>query len=188
MATGIGIERYAGERYSHAHLSKVKLRPDAHRALVSWMKAPRHFLVFMGAPGCGKTFTSLAIMRHLYRVAQKVGRQDELFFYPQRIIFDRMREIISKNWSTERFLQDISSSLVLGIDDFGATRNNEWQVETLNQIIADRYDTQRPTIITTNLDFHEIEDVFHARTRGRLEASENLIITEWEENLRAQGL
>lgn len=188
MAAGIGIERYAGQRYQDAHLAKVRLKPEAHKHLAAWLKKPRHFLIFMGAPGCGKTFTSLAIMRHFYEVAKKSGRQDELLFYPQRVILDKLKEIMSRGWSTEKFMEELKSSLVLAIDDFGATRNNEWQVEVLSQIVAERYDSQRPTLITTNLDFDDIENVFHTRTRGRLEAAENLVIADWDTNLREEGL
>lgn len=184
MAAGIGVERFAGARYREAHLAKVRLKPEAHKILQSWLKSPRHFLIFMGCPGCGKTYTSIAIMRYLWEKANLRGKGDKIFYYPQREIFSHLKDLIAKNWSTEVFLNEISESLLLAIDDFGASRNNEWQSEVLNGIISARYDSEKPTIITTNLDFDEIGRVFHPRTRSRLEASENLIITEWEEDLR----
>ena len=187
MAFGQDIKRYFGNRFEDANLSNILLRPDQHELIWKWIKQPTHFLIFLGIPGCGKTYTSIAITLYLYKNALKHGKEDFIKFVPQRIIFEELKNCINKNWSLSYILDELDRALLLTIDDFGATRNSEWEKEQMTYIIDRRYVSKKPTIITSNLSLNEISEIYHPRVADRLGASENLIITEWNCSLRKDG-
>lgn len=182
------LERFVGVRYKEAHLSKVELAPDMHKDLLDWLKPPiQHFLIFQGCVGCGKTWTAVAIARHLFDLARRTRDYPSIFFYPQEKIYIELRECYQNKKSETHLMERYKDCLVLIIDDFGSARNNDWQAEKMSEIIRDRYTHQKPTILTTNLTFPDIEEFFDARVRSRLEAMSNLVITEWKRDLRKEG-
>lgn len=187
MDTRNDIERIVGERFKDAHLANLLLQPEDHKSLLAWIKRPRNFLIFMGGPGSGKTYAAVAINKYLYDNAKKHGKEYYINFFTQHILYDKMRELISKNWTLDYFFETLKDSLLLTIDDFGSTRNNEWQIEQMTNIIDNRYKSNRATIITTNLSMNEIGRVFHPRIQSRLSATENLIISDWDNDLRKEG-
>ncbi len=86
----------------------------------------------------------------------------------------------------------IDDDLVI-IDDIGSTGLNEWRKEIIFDAIDERYNTMKPTIITSNFTKKEFEDLFHKRLSSRLFASENIIVEinngfdlRQEEGLNAQ--
>lgn len=183
------LERFIGTKYKDAHLSKIELAPEMHHDLLEWLKPPiQHFLLFQGCVGCGKTWTSIAIARHLFELASKTREYPSIFFYPQERIFEEIKECYHNKTGENHLMKRYKECLVLIIDDLGVSRNNDWQVEKISEIIRERYNNQRPTIITTNLTFAQIEETFDARIRSRLEAMSNLVITEWKRDLRAEGM
>lgn len=182
-------EKYIDSRYSDAHMGNIIFpKHGDHEVLNTWLKKPMGMVIFLGCPGCGKTYTSVAMTRFLYDLASKSRIHPEVYFYPQSKLFDEFRELYSNNWTDISLKERISNSLVLTIDDFGSQRNNEWQIEIMTQVIESRYNSKRPTIISSNLGFHEIEEIFHPRVRSRLEATENLIFTDWKTDLRRSDL
>lgn len=188
MAERVALERYIDERYKDAHISKIRMGEKQHDLLKKWMKKPMGFLILLGIPGCGKTYTSIAITRALFEEAAKFRNFPTIYYYPQSKIFDEFKDLYSHNWLDISLKEKLNESLLLTIDDFGSQRNNEWQIEVMTQIIESRYSSRRPTIINSNLDFPEIGNIFHARIRSRMAASENLVITDWETDLRGEDM
>ncbi len=182
------VERYIEKRFWGAHMSKVQLPTSQQKSILAWIKKPSNFLVMLGCPGCGKSFTAIAITRHLFDIASKKIQYPSIFYYPQGKIYEEFRELYHNRWSDEPIKKRLSDALLLTIDDFGCTRNNEWQAEIMSQLIDERYSNKKPTILTSNLNLDEIEEKFHRRVRSRLQSRENLIISDWETDLRQEGL
>ena len=58
------------------------------------------------------------------------------------------------------------------LDDFGIERNTEYALEQIYNVINARYQKQKPTIITTNIDYQDITkeqtDLMMARIYSRI--------------------
>ena len=62
------------------------------------------------------------------------------------------------------------------LDDLGSAGINEWRKEIIFETIDRRYESENPTVITSNLTRKEILENFGPRTYSRLFAKENLIL------------
>jgi len=121
-------------------------------------------LLFTGPVGTGKTFLSACIANFL------IERKSRLLFLIVPDLLDELRASFSqKNESTEFDLLDIARTVpILILDDLGAHNYTEWSRNRIYSILNYRMNEQLPTIITTNLDFDEIEHYLGERTCSRL--------------------
>jgi len=165
--------------------------PDTDSQRVALKKA-KHFvdtfpvvdkgLLFYGPFGVGKTHLAVGILKAVIR---RTGAKGYFFETP-----DLLRQVRntynSRVDETEMgILKPIIDADILVLDDLGTEKTSEWVQETLGLLVNSRYNTRRPTILTSNLhDPMESDDpnsfMFQigARTRSRL-----LEMCEWVEIL-----
>lgn len=62
------------------------------------------------------------------------------------------------------------------IDDLGSSGITDWRKEVVFEAIDRRYESQLPTVITSNLTRKEIYEGFGPRIHSRMFARENLIL------------
>lgn len=63
------------------------------------------------------------------------------------------------------------------IDDVGSsTKITEWREEILFAIIDERYNSMKPTIVTSNFTQKEFLEKYHPRIHSRLFSKENTVI------------
>ena len=120
-------------------------------------------LILYGDVGTGKSFLAL-------NIANKVVDQG----YTAK--FATLNEIIMQVGDTQpgkkdKYFKGLAKFDLLVIDDFGTERDTSYANETVFRVINDRYERQKPTIITTNLDKSELEnptDIEKKRLMSRL--------------------
>lgn len=137
-------------------------------------------LLFHGPYGVGKTHLAVAILKDVIR---KAGAKGYFFETPELLRQVRNTYNAQVDETEMGILRPIIEADILVLDDLGTEKTSEWVQETLGLVINSRYNTRRPTIITSNL--HDPLDgtdpnsfVFQigARTRSRL-----LEMCEWVE-------
>ena len=184
--TQIAAEKFQrdriGERYMGASLSSINLGENMSK-VNEWLKKKEGFLVFLGAPGIGKTYFCSAIIPWIH------GRVAHYRYWNEGQFLSSIRQCIqdSKGDYTQFLWNLIDDELVI-FDDFGSNGFNEWRAEVLFNAIDKRYESHKPTVITSNLTREEIYDGIGPRGASRIFASSNLIIEDHHgSDLRKEG-
>jgi DNA replication protein DnaC len=129
-------------------------------------------LLFHGPFGVGKTHLAVGILKDVIRKSGAKG-----FFFETPDLLRQVRNTYNTRVDETEMgiLRPILEADILVLDDLGTEKTSEWVQETLGLVVNSRYNTRRPTILTSNLhDPLESDDpnsfMFQigARTRSRL--------------------
>lgn len=160
-----------GERYVGSTISQIRAPEWAQILIQNFMKDPRHFLIYFGNPGIGKTHLCASL------IEWSIRNFNTFRYWNETELLKRVRKSIDECSGdyVEALHYMIDDELVM-IDDIGSTGTNDWRKEILFETIDKRYNSRLPTIITSNLSKQEFNKVFHDRLCSRLFASENTLI------------
>jgi DNA replication protein DnaC len=111
------------------------------------------WLLFSGTYGCGKTHLAAAIANVRFQQGWLV-----LFTIVPKLL-DHLRAAFSPQSETayDALFEKVCEAGLLVLDDLGAEHSTSWAQEKLFQIINHRSMYHLPTVITTNVDFRELD-------------------------------
>jgi DNA replication protein DnaC len=145
-------------REIRAFVSDIDANLDAGRSL--WLT---------GSFGTGKTALAMIVSK----AAIDAGRTVAIYSCPR--LLSVIRESIDQParggsaGGVLDFLDRLASADLLHIDDLGAEHRTEWVLEQLYTIINSRYEDQRSTIVTSNLERDALAEQLGERIVSRLE-------------------
>lgn len=120
-----------------------------------------HNLLFVGAPGCGKSFLSCAAACEII--------QNGYYVY-----YSPAQDMISA-FEADKFRNGDGSEVVvykdcdlLIIDDLGTEFKTQFTDSVLYNVINDRINMRKPMIISTNCSLDELKETYHERLCSRL--------------------
>lgn len=155
------------------------------------MKKPKHMLIYHGSPGCGKTRFCAALMEWAFTCFKSFRKYRELD------LLSKLRESISRgDGDYSRTLETMIDDDLVILDDVGSGINPskitykdlEWRREILFDFLDNRYNSMKPTIITSNFTKQEFDEVYSDRISSRLFASENKFISMFGNNVDQRAL
>lgn len=132
----------------------------ADKALASvraWSKRKTGFLLLVGSPGTGKGHLAAACLR---------ATGDGLWIEHVAMLGD-LRASYTLH-TTKALLERWQEAEMLVLDEFGLSPGGKDEEPMLYQVLADRYDKRRPTIITSNLDRPALRDAIGYRLLDRV--------------------
>ncbi len=118
-----------------ARTTAYRYRPDS----------PSKGFIVSGPVGSGKTHLLCATLRHLTLELGVEARYVEISF-----LFAEIRDGFSKNRSGLDAIGPLVATDVLAIDELGKGRGSPFELDTLDELIARRYNAGKTTLFATN--------------------------------------
>jgi DNA replication protein DnaC len=136
------------ERFSHAF-----------RAALAFAQDPQGWLILTGPSGCGKTHLATAIANHRHQQGYHA------FFQVVPDLLDHLRSAFSPNSEItyDELFEQVQNAPLLILDDLGTQSTTPWAQEKLFQLINYRFNTRKPTVITTNISLDELDERWRTR-------------------------
>ncbi len=131
-------------------------------------------MIFTGKPGTGKNHLASAITREIVTTKSKTA----LITTAMKIV-----RAIKSSWSggneSEAIRRFIEPDLLV-IDELGVQFGSDTERLYLTEIINDRYEWFRPTLILTNLTMSELSKVLGERVIDRFREGGQVLVFDWK--------
>lgn len=123
----------------------------------------RKGILFIGACGSGKTHLAAAIGNAVLDKGYSVK------FITADKLYKNVRSTYTSFDMTENdILSPLEKCYLLIIDDVGTTAPTKWAKSVLHSLIDSRMNSEKPTILTTNLTMKELAEELDSRTIDRI--------------------
>ena len=150
------------------------MRIEDQQKVVSFMKKKKNFLVFLGGTGNGKNSLGASLMEWI------LTSFNHYRIYNEDTLFSKVQSSYNsfERGSTTDYIQYLLDDDFIMINDLGSNTIKDDRRDIMFRAIDYRWNTMKPTVITSNLTRQEIDECFGRRIYSRLFDTENIII-EW---------
>jgi DNA replication protein DnaC len=140
-------------------------------------------LIFIGSCGTGKNMLAAILCQEVVR--QEKSAVHTTIFKLIRAIKDTWRQDSSKN--EDAVINSFSDPDLLVIDEIGVQFGSETERLYLTEIINNRYESRKPTILISNLNLDELETVLGTRIIDRFYEGKSAILKFTWDSYRRRG-
>jgi DNA replication protein DnaC len=139
-------------------------------------------IVMVGRCGTGKNTLSAAICNEVMKQGQSALHTTAMKLV--RHIKETWRD---REKSEQAAINEFSMPALLVIDEVGVQFGSPTEQLFLTEVINDRYESLRPTILISNLPLNELESLLGTRVIDRFhEGQSRVIVFDWESYRRKQ--
>lgn len=127
---------------------------QAYEAAKSFTDTPKGWLILIGPGGCGKTHLACAI------VNQRLSLGQPAIYMGSADLLDHLRSTFSpdSNITYDELFERIKNTPLLALDDLTMSATTPWARGKLEHLLTHRFNTQLPTVITTDVPIEDFED------------------------------
>lgn len=133
-------------------------------------------MIFMGKPGTGKSHLATAIAKEVICKKGKSAMMTTAMKMLRQIKSSWKDESISEETALRKFIQPD----VLIIDEIGVQFGSDTERLYLTEIINDRYEWMKQTIVLTNLTMEELNVVLGERILDRFREGGQVLVFDWK--------
>ncbi len=139
-------------------------------------------LIFIGKPGTGKNHLASAIVKEVIK-KNKIALMTEAVKAVRAV-----KESWKGNGETEsQVMARFSTPDLLVIDELGVQSGSDTERRVLTEIINDRYNYKKPTILIGNVTISELEIIIGDRALDRFKEGGRVLVFNWESWRAVQG-
>jgi DNA replication protein DnaC len=162
-------------QFDGACLSKLDFSEEVCNKINEWIKKQKGFLTFCSHPGIGKSYLCHAIKNYLTKNDFWVALYKEMNY------FNCIRSVISVHgWDYQNEVQRLCEVDFLILDDIISLQMTEWQKEVLFSTVDLRYESNKPTVITSNFSINQMSKELGDKFTSRLCQKGNTLIQIWD--------
>lgn len=165
-------------RFQSAHLSKLDLPDFVAQKIIQWNKNPKGILTLVGNPGIGKTYLCAAIIND--RIEKK--NFDNRYFRESNF-YAEVKKVWALGWDSYEEIKRLCEADLFILDDMLAPYSevegqniSKCRQEMIMDAINLRWESEKPTLITSNLWESELKDQFPESFLSRLKDTSNTFI------------
>lgn len=162
LFNGAGFAKYDLSLYPAEGRQKMQKLLEFSKKYVQTFGEESQNLLFVGEPGCGKTFLSVCIGCELIRTGKFV------LYAPVQSLLGDFEAATFRNKEAGLPTEDYFDADLLIIDDLGTEFYSSFVETTLYSVINTRLTRKKPTIISTNLSIDDREACYASRLNSRL--------------------
>jgi DNA replication protein DnaC len=150
----------------HLKYALESFKPEIWKNIYNWLTDSEEWSMYItGGLGSGKSCLVAALLDR-YRRLLRYGNPPQLRgrFVPP-YVFTRIAKAFTN--SGHIWNMWIHTELLV-LDDVGSARDTGWVTEQLLHLLEQRYDYQRPTILTSNMSLQDLSEHVDPRAASRL--------------------
>ncbi len=162
LFTGCSFLGYDLSLYPESARGKMSKLLEFSKKYVQTFSENSQNLLFVGEPGCGKTFLSVCIGCELIRAGKFV------LYAPVQELLNDFEAATFRTKEAGLPTDDYLEADLLIIDDLGTEFYSSFVESTLYAVINTRLTRKKPTVISTNLSIDAREECYASRLNSRL--------------------
>ncbi len=169
-------ERFKDKTFKNYKITSNKQRDIVDRIQTFIKKPNRVGLIMIGSMGTGKNHLAIALLKEIINKTV----QKSIITEASKIIRSIKDSWVDKSKTEKEVLESYTQPYLLIIDEIGVQFGSETEKQYLTEIINDRYNAMKPTILIGNLKIKEIEDLLGDRVIDRFKEGGEVLVFDWE--------